>query len=57
MAKFKAGDTITNGDAYFVISRVTKTSYELQGLFTYLPIALVDKYWSLVSNEGVIEDD
>lgn len=54
---FKAGDTITNGQAFFVIERVTKNSYELKGLFTYMPIVLVDKYWSLASNEGEIEDD
>ena len=51
---FKAGDTITNGTAYFIIQRVAKTSYELKGLNTYMPIAIVDRLWTLASNEGEI---
>jgi len=51
---FRAGDTITNGDAYFIIQRVTRTSYELKGLNTYMPIAIVDRLWTIVSDEGEI---
>ena len=54
MPKFQAGDTITNGDAYFIIQRVTKTSYELKGLNTYMPIAIVDRLWTIASDEGEI---
>lgn len=56
MAKFKPGDTITSGDVYWTIERVTKTHYQIT-TGTYMPIKLVDTYWELVSNEGEIVDD
>jgi len=58
--KFKAGDTITNGLIYLTIIRVTRSSYQLKlegDGDAYMPIALVDKFWELASNEGEIVDD
>lgn len=56
-ARFKAGDTITNGSIYLTIKRVTPASYEVVegGITPYIPVALVDRLWTL-ADDVEIED-
>jgi hypothetical protein len=61
MTKFKAGDTITNGQIFVTVQRVTRTSYQLhadnRGPDQYMPVALVDRLWTIANNEGEIIDE
>jgi len=57
LGKFKVGDTITNGERWLIISHATKSAYKIKGVHGWMPIALVDKFWELASNEGEIVDD
>ena len=58
MAKFKAGDTITDGRSYYTIKRVAKDSYQFEagyaGTGLYMPTNLIDRLWTFVDNEGEI---
>jgi hypothetical protein len=56
MAKFKAGDTITNGERWLIISHVAKSTYKIKGVHGWLPIALVDRLWTLADEENTIEE-
>ncbi|QIG76000.1 hypothetical protein EVC23_001 [Rhizobium phage RHph_N3_8] len=48
--KFKPGDTITSGTIYHQINAIIKNSYKLQN-GNYMPINVVDKYWTNANEE------
>lgn len=58
MAKFKAGDTITNGDSFFTIDYIASQgkAYKMVGADTWMPVAIVDRYWTIADNEPTIEE-
>lgn len=58
MAKFKPGDTITNGSAFFTIEYVASRgqAYKMVGADTYMPVAIVDRLWTLAVDEPTIEE-
>lgn len=62
MAKFQAGDTICDYNAYLgkiVYLTVMRVTHSGAYQFTdgaYMPIVIVDRLWALATNEGEIVD-
>lgn len=55
---FKAGDTITNGTIWLTVYSVTKKDYAFDDAIRltrfYMPIAIVDRLWTLAELDGEI---
>lgn len=61
--KFRAGDTITDyntylhTNVYMTIARVTRGGAYQFTTGEFMPSVIVDRLWTLASNEGEIVDD
>lgn len=56
VCKFTMGDNITNGETFYTVQYASKGNYKMAGVDVWLPIALVDRLWTIADDEPIIEE-